>query len=147
MCVCSLPLQLQLSLSFFFLDAVQFPFCEMLFWLKEEEMSHQELTQRLATVITHVGKGSFSLPPPLLCRYLGSHPFTPSTACNTAQSCVTPPCLWGRSEPPVTCKNQKKQNPSWFTVSESSQWVGFSFQPTVLCYNKNEPALLRIDLQ
>ncbi|XP_078245911.1 putative guanine nucleotide exchange factor MCF2L2 isoform X4 [Pogona vitticeps] len=26
----------------------------MLFWLKEEEMSHQELTQRLATVITHV---------------------------------------------------------------------------------------------
>ncbi|XP_059587164.1 probable guanine nucleotide exchange factor MCF2L2 isoform X2 [Alligator mississippiensis] len=54
MCVCSLPLQLQLSLSFFFLDAVQFPFCEMLFWLKEEEMSHQELTQRLATVITHV---------------------------------------------------------------------------------------------
>lgn len=30
--------------------------CEMLFWLKEEEMSHQELTQRLTTVITHVGK-------------------------------------------------------------------------------------------
>ncbi|XP_078003731.1 putative guanine nucleotide exchange factor MCF2L2 isoform X8 [Phascolarctos cinereus] len=29
-------------------------FCEMLFWLKEDEMSHQELTQRLATVITHV---------------------------------------------------------------------------------------------
>ncbi|XP_035189929.1 probable guanine nucleotide exchange factor MCF2L2 isoform X4 [Oxyura jamaicensis] len=28
--------------------------CEMLFWLKEEEMSHQELTQRLTTVITHV---------------------------------------------------------------------------------------------
>ncbi|XP_064929815.1 probable guanine nucleotide exchange factor MCF2L2 isoform X5 [Columba livia] len=27
---------------------------EMLFWLKEEEMSHQELTQRLTTVITHV---------------------------------------------------------------------------------------------
>ncbi|KAE8603708.1 hypothetical protein XENTR_v10014437 [Xenopus tropicalis] len=27
---------------------------EMLFWLKEEEMSHQELTQRLSTVITHV---------------------------------------------------------------------------------------------
>ncbi|KAM4770703.1 putative guanine nucleotide exchange factor MCF2L2 [Rhinophrynus dorsalis] len=26
----------------------------MLFWLKEEEMSHQELTQRLSTVITHV---------------------------------------------------------------------------------------------
>ncbi|XP_043848161.1 probable guanine nucleotide exchange factor MCF2L2 isoform X3 [Dromiciops gliroides] len=26
----------------------------MLFWLKEDEMSHQELTQRLATVITHV---------------------------------------------------------------------------------------------
>ncbi|XP_028913860.1 probable guanine nucleotide exchange factor MCF2L2 isoform X3 [Ornithorhynchus anatinus] len=26
----------------------------MLFWLKEEEMSHQELSQRLATVITHV---------------------------------------------------------------------------------------------
>lgn len=30
----------------------------MLFWLKEEEMSHQELTQRLTTVITHVGKSS-----------------------------------------------------------------------------------------
>lgn len=29
---------------------------EMLFWLREEEMSHQELTQRLSTVITHVGK-------------------------------------------------------------------------------------------
>ncbi|XP_069474740.1 probable guanine nucleotide exchange factor MCF2L2 isoform X2 [Ambystoma mexicanum] len=27
---------------------------EMLFWLKEEEMSHQELSQRLASVITHV---------------------------------------------------------------------------------------------
>ncbi|XP_018422634.1 PREDICTED: probable guanine nucleotide exchange factor MCF2L2 [Nanorana parkeri] len=26
----------------------------MLYWLKEEEMSHQELTQRLSTVITHV---------------------------------------------------------------------------------------------
>ncbi|KAM9317319.1 putative guanine nucleotide exchange factor MCF2L2 [Gastrophryne carolinensis] len=26
----------------------------MLYWLREEEMSHQELTQRLATVITHV---------------------------------------------------------------------------------------------
>ncbi|KAM4043004.1 putative guanine nucleotide exchange factor MCF2L2 isoform 4-T4 [Anomaloglossus baeobatrachus] len=26
----------------------------MLFWLKQEEMSHQELTQRLSTVITHV---------------------------------------------------------------------------------------------
>ncbi|KAM8954399.1 putative guanine nucleotide exchange factor MCF2L2 isoform 3-T3 [Pelodytes ibericus] len=26
----------------------------MLFWLKEEEMSHQELTQRLSSVITHV---------------------------------------------------------------------------------------------
>ncbi|KAJ7324725.1 hypothetical protein JRQ81_017745 [Phrynocephalus forsythii] len=37
-----------------FLDAVQSLCCEMLFWLKEEEMSHQELTQRLATVITHV---------------------------------------------------------------------------------------------
>lgn len=30
--------------------------CEMLVWLKEEEMSHRELSQRLATVITHVGK-------------------------------------------------------------------------------------------
>ncbi|KAG8445093.1 hypothetical protein GDO86_010022, partial [Hymenochirus boettgeri] len=27
---------------------------EMIFWLKEEEMSHEELTQRLSTVITHV---------------------------------------------------------------------------------------------
>ncbi|XP_053160916.1 probable guanine nucleotide exchange factor MCF2L2 isoform X2 [Hemicordylus capensis] len=35
-------------------EAVQSLRCEMLFWLKEEEMSHQELTQRLATVITHV---------------------------------------------------------------------------------------------
>lgn len=43
----------------------------MLFWLKEEEMSHQELTQRLATVITHVGKEGISfitLSPPF---YLG----------------------------------------------------------------------------
>lgn len=30
-------------------------FGEMLFWLKEE-MAPQELTRRLATVITHVGK-------------------------------------------------------------------------------------------
>ncbi|XP_034636427.1 probable guanine nucleotide exchange factor MCF2L2 [Trachemys scripta elegans] len=51
MCVCSLPLQL--PFIYFFFYAVQC-FCEMLFWLKEEEMSHQELTQRLATVITHV---------------------------------------------------------------------------------------------
>jgi len=48
--VCSLPLWVHL-----FLDAVH-SLCEMLFWLKEEEMSHEELTQRLTTVITHVGK-------------------------------------------------------------------------------------------
>lgn len=54
-----LPLQLHLGggiLNFFSLDAVKSLQCEMLLWLKEEEMSHQELTQRLATVITHVGK-------------------------------------------------------------------------------------------
>ncbi|XP_053567830.1 LOW QUALITY PROTEIN: probable guanine nucleotide exchange factor MCF2L2 [Bombina bombina] len=29
-------------------------YCEMLYWLEEEEMSHMELSQRLSTVITHV---------------------------------------------------------------------------------------------
>lgn len=50
----------------------------MLFWLKEEEMSHQELTQRLTTVITHVGKTSLFFFSPYLCRFGG--PFPPGDA-------------------------------------------------------------------
>lgn len=48
--------------------------CEMLFWLKEEEMSHQELTQRLTTVITHVGKTSLIFFSLHLCRFGGPIP-------------------------------------------------------------------------
>lgn len=46
----------------------------MLFWLKEEEMSHQELTQRLTTVITHVGKTSLIFFSLHLCRFGGPIP-------------------------------------------------------------------------
>lgn len=48
--------------------------CEMLFWLKEEEMSHQELTQRLTTVITHVGKASLFFFLLHLCGFGGPVP-------------------------------------------------------------------------
>lgn len=72
--------------------------CEMLFWLKEEEMSHQELTQRLTTVITHVGKTSLFFFSLHLCRFWGLYSLRRCWCSVRAGSlCVTISHLWAIS--------------------------------------------------
>lgn len=81
--------------------------CEMLFWLKEEEMSHQELTQRLTTVITHVGKASLFFFLLHLCGFGG--PVPPGGAAAFVWQYHT--CVWNRS-------HQQTANPWLLAITQ-----------------------------